>query len=62
MRYLTIAAILVGAMSATERIHNLYKVAHINQSVVGISCPGNNGDPTVVGNIEGTLVISCGTK
>ena len=60
---LTIAIlVLVGTLYATERAKAFYKTTHVNQSVIGISCPGNGGDPTVIGNVEGTLLISCGTE
>ena len=51
----------VGAV-ASERMQVFYKISRLNQEAVGISCPGNNGDPTVEGNIGGMLVVGCGTK
>jgi hypothetical protein len=54
--------LLVGLATAAERAKNFYKTAHISQSVIGISCPGNDGDPTVIGNVDGTLLVSCGTR
>lgn len=48
------------ALVASERPKNIYKVSHISSAVVGISCPGNGGDPTVITNIDGTLLVSCG--
>lgn len=45
-----------------ERSKSLFRVVRLNESVVGISCPGNGGDPTVVTNLNGTLLVSCGTK
>jgi len=56
------AVLLLASVTgaAAERAKSLYKVSHISESVVGISCPGNGGDPTVVTNISGTLLISCG--
>lgn len=52
--------VAVATADAAERVRSYYKVSHISQSVVGISCPGNGGDPTVVTNVSGTLLISCG--
>jgi hypothetical protein len=54
--------LLAGAAVATDRVKTFYKTTHLNQSVIGISCPGNGGDPTVIGNVEGTLLVSCGTE
>jgi hypothetical protein len=59
-RIAVILLCLAGIAGAAERAKSLYKVSHISPSVVGISCPGNNGDPTVVTNISGTLLVSCG--
>jgi len=39
---------------------NFYKTSHISQSVIGVSCPGNGGEPKVIGTVDGTLLISCG--
>lgn len=61
-RILTILLLLGGVAVAAERAKSFYKVSHLSESVVGISCPGNNGDPTVVANVSGTLLISCGVK
>jgi hypothetical protein len=61
-RILVILLVLGGVAGAAERAKNLYKVAHISESVIGISCPGNNGDPTVITNVSGTLLVSCGTR
>ncbi len=53
---LALSTIALGA----ERARSYYKVSHISQTVVGISCPGNGGDPTVVENVSGVLLVSCG--
>ncbi len=60
IKYLGIVLALVGLGVAEERAKSFYKIAHLSQSVVGISCPGNQGDPTVVGNVSGVLIVSCG--
>lgn len=49
----------VGAV-ASERMQAFYKISRLNQESVGISCPGNGGDPTVAGNVGGVLIVSCG--
>lgn len=54
--------VLVGIAAAADRAKNFYKTSHISQSVIGVSCPGNGGDPTVIGNVDGTLLVSCGNK
>jgi hypothetical protein len=59
-RIIVILLVLGGIAGAAERAKSLYKVSHISESVVGISCPGNGGDPTVVTNVSGTLLVSCG--
>ena len=61
-RILVILLVLGGVAGAAERAKNLYKVAHISETVVGISCPINHGDVTVIGNYDGVLLISYGTK
>jgi hypothetical protein len=58
---IVLLALCVAAMAA-ERVKNIYHVSHISESVVGISCPGNHGDPTVVTNVSGVLLVSCGTN
>lgn len=63
IKYLAVVLGLLGIGAfAEERAKSFYKIAHLSQSVVGVSCPGNFGTPTVVGNYSGILVISCGTK
>jgi hypothetical protein len=62
MKTTIVALLLVGLAIAADKPKNFYKIAHISQSVVAISCPGNGGDPAVVKNIDGVLLISCGTK
>jgi len=61
---LAIAVLILGALALAEeaKVRSFYKISHISQSVVGISCPGNGGDPTVVTNVSGTLLVSCGTR
>ncbi len=62
MKLIVVLLTLSALALATERVQSFYKVSRISQSVVGISCPGNGGDPTVVTNVNGTLLVSCGTK
>jgi len=63
MKRTAIAVLLLVSFGyAADKAKSLYKVVHINESVVGISCPGNHGDPTVITNAEGTLLVSCGTR
>jgi hypothetical protein len=61
-RILVILLVLGGVAGAAERAKSFYKIAHLSESVVGISCPGNGGDPTVAGNVDGVLLVSCGVK
>lgn len=61
-RILIILLVLGGIAVAAERSKSLFRVVRLNESVVGISCPGNGGDPTVVTNLNETLLVSCGTK
>lgn len=62
MKRTVIAVLILGSLAAaTTGVKSFYKVTHISQSIIGISCPGNNGDPTVVTNLAGTLLVSCGT-
>jgi hypothetical protein len=56
---LAVLLLAIGA-GANERISAFYKISRLNQESVGISCPGNNGDPTVAGNVGGVLIVSCG--
>jgi hypothetical protein len=60
-RILIAVLLLVTAAMAADKVKSLYKVSHISPSVVGISCPGNDGDPTVIQNVSGVLLVSCGT-
>ena len=62
MKTALVILILVGLATAADRAKSFYKTSHISQSVIGISCPGNGGDPTVIGNVDGTLLISCGSR
>ena len=62
MKTLTLVLLLTLTVAAEERVRSFYKVSHISQSVVGISCPGNGGDPTVITNVSGTLLVSCGGR
>jgi hypothetical protein len=59
---LLITLLILAAIASAQqaRVKAFYKVSHISQSVVGISCPGNDGDPTVITNVSGTLLVSCG--
>ena len=52
--------LLMSGFQTPEKPKPFYKISRISQSLVGISCPGNNGDPTVVTNVAGTLLVSCG--
>lgn len=64
MKHLVLLALIMGSIAmagAAERTKYLYKIVRLSDSVVGVSCPGNNGDPTVITNIQGTLLVSCGT-
>jgi len=58
---LVLVLFAVGAMAA-ERVKSLYHVSHVSESLVGISCPINHADVTVIGNYNGVLLISCGTR
>lgn len=62
LRVLFAILLLAACAMAADRVKSLYKVAHISETLVGVSCPGNGGDPTVVGNYGGTLLVSCGTR
>ncbi len=46
---------------AASSMKTIYKVTKLSPTVLGISCPLNNADPTVVKNISGVLLVSCGT-
>jgi len=61
-RIIAVLLMLGGIAVAAEKAKAFYKVTRINQSVIGISCPGNGGDPTVITNLNGTLLVSCGTE
>jgi len=63
MKSVLLAVLFLGVGAfANERIQAFYKISRLNQTSVGISCPGNQGDPTVEGNVGGMLVVGCGTK
>lgn len=61
-KILAVLLLLGGIAIASEKAKSFYKITHVNQSVVGISCPGNDGDPTVITNVSGTLLVSCGRR
>lgn len=62
MKRIAIAVLILGSVAAVaaDSVKSFYKVSHISQSILGVSCPGNHGDPTVITNVSGTLLISCG--
>lgn len=64
-RALFLTALLLSTVItsyAVERVKRLYKVSYISRTVLGVSCPGNNGDPTVITKSGDILLISCGTE
>lgn len=64
MRKSVILVLVLFAVAAfgAERAKAWYKISHINETLVGVSCPVNHGDPTVIGNYNGVLLVSCGTR
>jgi len=59
IKKLAIALLSLAAVAyAADRAKNVYKLSHLSETEVGISCQ-NGADPTgqKVGN---TLIISCG--
>lgn len=53
-------AVLILATLAWATGQNVYKLTpQHNRYEIGITCT-NGGDPTVAGNFDGMLVVSCG--
>jgi hypothetical protein len=61
MRKVLIAVLLLTSMGlAADKIKSVYKVTRLSPTVLGVSCPGNLGTPTVIQNVSGVLLITCG--
>lgn len=63
MRKLTVVFVFLASTVgfSTAAKDRYIKAGYIASNMVGISCK-NGGDPTVVGNYGGVLIVSCGTK
>lgn len=55
-----LVAAMVLMLAGTAMSVTFIHVHRTSQTELGITC-SNGGDPTVVGNEESTLIISCGT-
>jgi hypothetical protein len=58
--FLSILILTTFALAA-DKVKSVYKVTRLSPTVLGVSCPGNGGDPAVIRNVSGVLLISCGT-
>lgn len=58
---IALAVILMVGLVEAATMKTIYKVTKLSPTVVGISCPLNGGDPAVVRNVDGVLLVSCGT-
>lgn len=56
---LVLIVTILGYSWAFEVESPVYRTAQWSKAEVGVTC-ADGGDPTVVGNLNGTLVVSCG--